>query len=91
MGIANRILHIILTEVAEISPRMLFPLEIFKDYTISCFKGNTKICSNDLINSFTQKIEKFSQVKLILERFKKKKIKRKLKITFLRNLLKHLI
>ena len=36
---------IILTEVAEIPPRMLFALEIFKDYTISCFKGNTKICT----------------------------------------------
>ena len=72
---------------------MLFSLEIFKDYAISCFKGNTKIRSNDLINSFTHKIEKFTQIELILERFKKKKkIKRKLKITFLRNLLKqHLI
>ena len=52
---------------------MLFSLEIFKDYAISCFKGNTKIRSNDLINSFTHKIEKFTQIELILERFKKKK------------------
>ena len=29
MGTANRILYIILTEVAEIPPRMLFSLEIF--------------------------------------------------------------
>ena len=73
---------------------MLFSLEIFKDYAISCFKGNTKIRSNDLINSFTHKIEKFTKIELIMERLKKKKkkIKRKLKITFLRNLLKqHLI
>ena len=46
---------IILTEVAEIPPQMLFPLEIFKNYTISCFKGNNKICYNDLFSSFTQK------------------------------------
>ena len=72
---------------------MLFSLEIFKDYAISCFKGNTKIRSNDLINSFTHKIEKFTQIELILERFKKKKkIKRKRKITFQSNLHKqHLI
>ena len=59
--IANRVLYIILTKVAEI-PEMLLPLEIFKDYTISCFKGNTKIYSNDLINSFIHKIETFSQI-----------------------------
>ena len=70
MGISNRILHIILTEVAEIPPQMLFALEIFKDYTISCFRGNTKTCSNDLINSFTHKIEKFSQIELVMERLK---------------------
>ena len=70
MGIANRILYIIVTEVAEIPPRMLFPLEIFKDYTISCFKGNTKICFNDLINSFTHKIETLSQIESIMERLK---------------------
>ena len=38
---------------------------MFKDYTISCFKGNTKIFSND---SFTHKIETISQIELILER-----------------------
>ena len=52
---------------------MLFSLEIFKDATLSCFKGNTKICCNDLINSFTYKMEKFSQIKLILERLKETK------------------
>ena len=61
MGTANRILCIILTEVAEIPPRMLFSLKIFIGFffvllAISCFKGNTKICSNDLINLFTQKL-----------------------------------
>ena len=74
MGIANRMLYIILTEVAEIPPRMLISLEIFKDYTIFCFKGNTKLCSNDLINSFTHKIETFSQIELILERLKEAKL-----------------
>ena len=49
---------------------MLFSLEIFEDYTLSCFKGNTKICYNELINSFTRKIEKFSKIKLILDRLK---------------------
>ena len=70
MGIANRILYVILTEVAEVPPGMLFLSEIFKDYTISRFKANTKICSNDLINSITHKIEKFSQIESILERLK---------------------
>ena len=58
-----------LQKVAEIPPRMLFPLEIYKDYAISCFTGNTKICYNYLINSF----EKFSQIELILERLKEAK------------------
>ena len=59
MGISNRILYIILTEVAEIPPQMLFALEIFKDYTMSCFRGNTKTCSNDLINSLRIKLKSF--------------------------------
>ena len=33
---------IILTRVAEIPPRIFFSLEIFEDYTTSCFKGNIK-------------------------------------------------
>ena len=69
---------IILTEVAEIPPRMLFSLEIFEDYTISCFKGSTNISYNDLINSLTHKIEKFSQTELILGRLKEAKHKHRL-------------
>ena len=64
---------IIVTEVAETPLRMLFSLEIFKDDTLSCFKGNSKICYNDLINSFTHKIAKFSQIELVLERLKEPK------------------
>ena len=52
---------IILTEVAELPLRMLFSPEMFKHYTISCFKGDNKSCYNDVINSFMHKIEKFSQ------------------------------
>ena len=69
---------IILTELAEIPPRMLFSLEIFEDYTISCFKGSTNISYNDLINSLTHKIEKFSQTELILGRLKEAKHKHRL-------------
>ena len=69
---------IILTEVAEIPPRMLFSLEVFEDYTISCFKGSTNISYNDLINSLTHKIEKFSQTELILGRLKEAKHKHRL-------------
>ena len=46
-----------LTEITVINPRKLFSLEFFKGYTLSCFKGNINICYNDLINSFTQKLE----------------------------------
>ena len=53
-------------------PRMLFSLKIFKDYTISCLKEIATF-PNDLINSFTHKIEKFSQIELILERLKEDK------------------
>ena len=37
------------------------------------FKVNTRTCYNDLINSFTRKIEKFSQIELILKRLKEAK------------------
>ena len=37
--------------------------DIFKDYTISCFKGKTKICSNNLFNSFTS-FENLSQIEI---------------------------
>ena len=47
--------------------------KLFKDYPISYFKGNAKICYDDLINSFTYKIETFFQIELILERIKKAK------------------
>ena len=71
-GITNRILYTTLTKVAEIPPRMLFSLKIFKDYTISCLKEIANF-PNDLINSFTHKIEKFSQIELILERLNEDK------------------
>ena len=74
MGIFSRILQIILTKAAEIPPLMLFSLEVLQNYnTISCFRGNIKICFNDLINSFTHKIERFSQIQLILETSKEAK------------------
>ena len=64
---------IILLEVVEIPPQILFSLVIFKDYTISCFTAIAKICYNNLIHSFTHKIERFSQTELTLERLKEAK------------------
>ena len=62
---------LILAEVVGIPPKMAFSLQIFRDYTISCYKGYTKVTYNDLINSFSHKIEKYSQVIDILNRLKK--------------------
>ena len=61
---------LILTEVVGIPPKMTLSLQSFKDYSISCYKGYTKVTYNDLINSFTHKIEKYSQVIDIIKRLK---------------------
>ena len=70
VAVVSKNAPIILTEVAELPPRMLFSLKIFKHYTISCFKGNTKSCYNDVINSFVHKIKKFCQIALIFRKIK---------------------
>ena len=58
----------ILTEVHGAPPSMKFSFQIFKDCTISYFKGFTKI--KCLINSFTHRAEQYSQVKDIIERLR---------------------
>ena len=68
VSIVNNDDSMILTVIYGIPPRMTFSLQIFKDYSTSCYKGYTKVAYTDLVNSFTHKIEKYSQVKDIMER-----------------------
>lgn len=59
-----------LTEIAETPPWMMFSLQICEDFTNLYFKRNTKIGYDNLINYFTDKVEKFSQTKFIINRLK---------------------
>ena len=68
MTVINNKESLILTEVVGIPPKITFSLQIFQDYSISCYKGYTKVTYNDLLNSFTHKLEKYSQVIDILNR-----------------------
>ena len=49
-------------------PKFTFSLTLFRDLTISCYRGNTKISCNDLINGFTYKFEKYWQILEVLKR-----------------------
>ena len=49
---------------------MKFSFQIFKDDTISCFKGFTQIEYNDPVNSFTNRVDEYSQVNDIIERLR---------------------
>lgn len=59
-----------LTEIVETPPFMIFSLQICEDFTNLYFKRNTKIGYDNLINYFTDKVEKFSQTKFIINRLK---------------------
>ena len=60
----------ILTEVHGVPPSIKFSFQTFKDFTISFFKGFTKIKYNDLVNSFTHRVQQYSHVKDIIERLR---------------------
>ena len=50
VDIAKKDDRIILSDISGDPPRLCFSLTIFKDFTISCYKGLTKVDDNDLIN-----------------------------------------
>ena len=60
--------RMILTEVHGDPPKFTFSLTLFRDLTISSYRGNTKISCNDLINGFTYKLEKYWQILEVLKR-----------------------
>ena len=62
--------RIILSEVSGDPPRFSFSLTIFKDFTISCYRGSAKVPCNDLINGYSYKIETFSQIHAVLKRLR---------------------
>ena len=62
--------RIILGEVSGDPPRFSFSLTVFKDFTISCYRGFTKLSCNDLINGYSYKIETYSQIHAVLERLR---------------------
>ena len=62
--------RIILSEVSGDPPRFSFSLTVFKDFTISCYRGFTKLSCNDLINGYSYKIETYSQIHAVLERLR---------------------
>ena len=55
VDVAKKDGRIILSDISGDPPRLRFSLTIFKDFTISCYKGLTKVTHNDLINGFTYK------------------------------------
>ena len=62
--------RIILSEVSGDHLRFSFPLTVFKDFTISCYRGFTKLSCNDLINGYSYKIETYSKIHRVLERLR---------------------
>ena len=62
--------RMILSEIAGDPPCIQYSLSIFKDLSILSYRGSTKVHCNDLINGFTYKIERYSQIPVILERVK---------------------
>lgn len=51
-------------------PRIKFPFQIFKDYTISFSKGFTQIKYSYVVHSFTHWVDQYSQVKSIIKRLR---------------------
>ena len=47
--------------------------DILKENTVSSFKGNTKICYNDLFNLFIQSLKSFFKSKLIVNKLENAK------------------
>ena len=62
VDVIKKVDRIILTDISGDPPSLIFSLTIFNDFTISCYKGFTKVPHNDLINGFTYKVEKYSQI-----------------------------
>ena len=50
--------RIILSEISGDPPNVSFPLAIFNNFSISCYRGSIKVSCNDMINGFTYKIER---------------------------------
>jgi hypothetical protein len=63
--------RVILCEISGNPPTVSFSLTIFSNFSILCYRGSTKVSSNDLISGFTYKIERYSQIPNILERLMK--------------------
>ena len=62
--------RIILSEVSGDPPRSSYSLTVFKEFTISCYRGFTKLSRNVLINGYSYKIETYSQIHGVLERLR---------------------
>ena len=62
--------RMILSEVSGDPPQLSSSITIFKDLTILCYRGFTKVPCNDLINGFSYKVEKCSQIHAVLERLR---------------------
>ena len=71
VDIVKRQDRILLTEILGDPPKLTFSLTIFKDFLILCYRGCTKVSCNDLINGFSYKVERYSQIFAILERLRK--------------------
>ena len=71
VDIVKRQDRILLTEISGDPPKLTFSLTIFKDFSILCYRGCTKVSCNDLINGFSYKVERYSQIFAILERLRK--------------------
>ena len=62
--------RIILIDISGHPPKLIFSLIIFKDFTISSSKELTKVAHNNLINGFTCKFEKYSEIVALLIRLR---------------------
>ena len=62
--------QIILCEIIGSPPMIQYSIIIYTDFSICAFYGFSKIYLNDLINGFTHKVEKYTQILNIIERTK---------------------
>ena len=62
--------RVILSDLSGDPPKLAFSLTIYEKFSISCYKGATKVPRNNLINGFTYKIEKYSQVVNLIEKLR---------------------
>ena len=63
--------RVIQCEISGNPPTVSFSLAISSNLSILCYRGSTKVSCNDLINGFTYKIGRYSQIPNILERLMK--------------------